>query len=73
MNVYVKLALSIAALFIAGSTTCYQSNANASPLALVMAGLASVGGYLIGFLQLNPYLKRPGDAPDAPRIILPGG
>ena len=54
MNDYTKLVCSVLGTFIIGATTAYNIDHNTTILAIVMAGLASVGPYLLGYWQTNP-------------------
>lgn len=71
MTTFQKMALSIAGVFLGGATSFYQVHLNDDPMTvrfwigLVMAGLAPVGGYLLGFYQLNPV-----NQPHTPEALL---
>jgi len=54
VNDYTKLVCSVLGTFLAGATTAYNIDHNTTILAIVMAGLASVGPYLLGYYQVNP-------------------
>jgi hypothetical protein len=55
-----KVALSIIGVFLGGATAAYQLDpCPGSWLKWVMAGIVPVGGYLIGYCQLNPMIRPP--------------
>ncbi len=54
MNDYGKLIMSVLATFIVGATTAFNIDHNTPIIAIVMAGLASVGPYILGYWQTNP-------------------
>jgi hypothetical protein len=69
-----KVALSLAGTFLIGLTGYYELH-RADPLdarfwiALVMAGLAPIGSYLLGYNQVNPRLDARRNA--RPPVTLP--
>lgn len=68
MKTWVKVTLSVVGMFLSGMTAGYQANPigsvsfdrnpSATIVGWVVAGVIPVGGYLVGFWQLNPRLRK---------------